>query len=135
MMELGSTRAAAPRLRQCWQRQRIMHEVNRIPAGQVRRDCEPHRGSFLKLLGAVSMLLGALSVCTFLPSLVAFPLGLWLWRTARADQEKMHVGLMDPNGKQAAEVARIWAINGMQLCGIAWCIWAVILCLAVFDKR
>jgi hypothetical protein len=105
-----------------------MLQENRIPCihgGQVRRDCEPHRGSFLKLLGAVSMLLGALSVCTVLPRLVGFPLGLWLWRTVRADQEKMDVGIMDPDGKQAAEVARIWAINGMQFCVIAWCIWAL----------
>src|SRR5437868_5323697 len=70
-----------------------------IPAGEVRRDCEPHRGPFLQLLGAVCMLLGALSLCLLLPSLAGFPLGLWVWRMARGDQEKMHVGLMDPDGR------------------------------------
>jgi hypothetical protein len=97
--------------------------VPSIPAGLVRFDCEPHRGPFLKLLGAVSMFLGALSVLLLLPSLAGFPLGLWVRRMARRDQEQMHRGLMDPDGKAAAEVARRWALNGLQLCVISWCIW------------
>jgi hypothetical protein len=36
-----------------------MHRRYGIPAGEVRRDCEPHRGPFLLSLGARSMALWA----------------------------------------------------------------------------
>jgi hypothetical protein len=98
-----------------------------IPAGEVRRDCEPHRGQLLQLLGAVCMVLGVLSVCVLLPSLAGFPLGLSVWVMARRDQERMHVGVMDPEGKEAAEVARKWAVNGIVLCVLSWCIWGFLL--------
>jgi hypothetical protein len=93
-----------------------------IPPGEVRRDGEPHRGPFLKALGEVSMLLGLLSFC-----LLGFPLGLWAWRMARQDQEKMHAGLMNPDGKEAAEVARVWANNALVLCILSWCLWGCLL--------
>jgi hypothetical protein len=98
-----------------------------LPPGEVRRDCEPHRGPFLKALGELSMLLGLLSCCLLLPSLIGFPVGLWTWRAARQDQEKMHAGLMDPDGREAAEVARVWANNGLVLCILAWCLWGCLL--------
>jgi len=101
--------------------------VPSIPAGRVRFDCEPHRGPLLKLLGAVSMFLGALSVFLLLPSLAGVPLGMWVRRMARRDQEQMHHGLMDPDGKGATEVARRWALNGLQLCVTSWCIWGFLL--------
>jgi hypothetical protein len=101
--------------------------VFRDRRAEARRDCEPHRGSFLQLLGAASMLLGILSICFLLPSLAGVPLGLWVWRMARLDQEQMHSGLMDPDGKEAVEVAHRWAVDGLRLCVISWCIWGFVL--------
>jgi hypothetical protein len=101
--------------------------VSSIPAGEVRRDCEPHRGLFLQLLGASSMFLGLLSSCLLLPILAGVPLSVAVWVMARRDQEKMHVGLMDPEGKEAVEVARRWAMNGLVLCILSACLWGFLL--------
>jgi hypothetical protein len=68
--------------------------------------------AFLKALGEVSMLLGLLSFCLLLPSLIGFPLGLWTWRAACQDQEKMHAGLMDPDGREAVDVSEWWSAMG-----------------------
>jgi hypothetical protein len=107
-----------------------MHQENTIPcirAGQVRRDCEPHHGPLLQLLGAASVVLGVLSVCVLLPSLVGFPLGVGVWRMARQDLEKMHLGRMDPDGRHETEDARAGALNGMLACVLAWCLWGFVL--------
>jgi hypothetical protein len=104
-----------------------MHEGGDFPR-DGRRACEPHRGPILQSLGAVSMLFGLASVCLFLPSLIGFPLGLWVWGMAREDQEKMLAGRMDPGGSEAAEAARVWANNGLVLCLLSWCVWGLLLC-------
>jgi len=107
-----------------------MHEGNAgstTPAGEVRRDGEPHRGPFLQLLGALSMALGWLGLCFGLPAIPGLPLSLAVWVMARRDQEKMHVGLMDPDGKAAVGVARLWAVNGLILCIYSGFVWGVLL--------
>jgi hypothetical protein len=98
-----------------------------IPAGQVRRDCEPHRGPFLQLLGAASVILGLLSAALLLPILAGVPLSVAVWVMARRDQAKMHAGLMDPEGKEAVAVARKWAINGLAFCVLSACLWGFLL--------
>jgi hypothetical protein len=108
--------------------------VSSIPASEFRRDYEPHRGPFLELLGVCSMVLGLLSLCLLLPILAGVPLSVAVWVMARRDREKMHVGLMDPDGKEAAEVARRWAINGLVLCLLAGVVWGVLLYQVLSDK-
>jgi hypothetical protein len=63
-----------------------------IPAGQVRRDCEPHRGPFLQVLGALGMALGWLGACLGLPGLAGLPLCIAVWAMARRDLKKMQSG-------------------------------------------
>jgi hypothetical protein len=63
----------------------------------MRRDAEPHRGHFLKLLGTVSLLCGLVSLF-IIPSLLGLPVGLFAMLTARRDLDKMRAGLMDPRG-------------------------------------
>jgi hypothetical protein len=102
-------------------------QASPLPAKNVRRDCEPHRGPPLQLLAGTSMFLGLLSLCVLLPSVVAFPLGVCVSRMACKDLEKMHLGVMDPDGKEQAGTARAWALNGLVLCILSWVVWAFLL--------
>ena len=43
--------------------------------GGVRRDCEPHRGRLLHVLGVLSLVCGMLSGC-LAPAILALPLGV-----------------------------------------------------------
>src|SRR5690348_2510613 len=87
--------------------------------GAVRRDCEPHRGPLLGVLGGLALLCALLSPA--LLCLVPPPLGLegfvpsWLagvalggvvFTLARRDLRRMAAGLMDPEGEAATEGAR-----------------------------
>jgi hypothetical protein len=70
-------------------------------AGAVRRDCKPHRGAWLRLLGWVSVACIAL-----LPLLViGLPLGVVVWGIARHDLRKMDAGQMDPSGRSETATA------------------------------
>jgi hypothetical protein len=80
-------------------------------AGAVRRDCEPHRGHLLLVLGYAGAACGLLS-CLFLPGIGAVVLGVAVEAMARADLAKMRQGRMDPAGKAATERARSWADFG-----------------------
>jgi len=87
--------------------------------GAVRRDCAPHRGRLLGVLGGLALVCAALS--TALLCLVPPPLGLegfvpsWLSGVAlggvvfalgRRDLQRMAAGRMDPEGEAATEGAR-----------------------------
>src|SRR5262249_7709442 len=74
-------------------------------AGAIRRDCEPHRGHRLVVLGTVSLVCGILAFCLFLPGFVGLPLGLAVRGMANRDLELMRQGLMDRTGWKAVEKA------------------------------
>ena len=69
--------------------------------GALRRDCEPHRGEFLLLLGRFSLALGCVSVCIPALSLMAILVGVVVLVLARRDLRSMGAGKMDPAGKSA----------------------------------
>jgi hypothetical protein len=73
--------------------------------GAVRRDCAPHRGTFLAVLGAVSLACGFFSCCLVVPGLVGLPLGLATLVMGRRDLGLMEAGLMDPEGRKRTEEA------------------------------
>jgi hypothetical protein len=77
--------------------------------GQVRRDAEPDRAPFLKLLGLVSLLVGGFALLLVFPCLMGLPLGLVVCRMAVQDLDKMQGGLMDPRAKREVEQALRWA--------------------------
>jgi hypothetical protein len=83
--------------------------------GQVRRDAEPDRAPLLKLLGVVSVLVGALALFLVLPCLAGLPLGLVVCRMAAQDLEKMQSGVMDPRARREVETALRWATRGVIL--------------------
>ena len=96
--------------------------------GPVRRDCEPHRGSFIVALGRLALALavpGLLGLAYFpfaVASLLAICLGLAVSIMARDDLELMRKKEMDPegeastmSGQTAASVGFIIGLVGLLL--------------------
>lgn len=91
----------------------------------VRRDCEPYRGDFLKTLGTICLFSGGFSLCLFVPSLIAVPLGFVVWKMARQDLNRMNEGLIetDPDKYEQTCTARNYAIGGIVVSFLAWTTW------------
>ncbi len=77
--------------------------------GVVRRDCEPHRGNWLRLYGGLALLVGMVAGGCVVLAIVSLPLGIVVWRLAARDLSKMRAGQMDPGGQQQALDARACA--------------------------
>lgn len=88
--------------------------------GVARRDCDPHRGGVLLLLGSIRLVLGVLSLFTLLPSLIGLPLGLSVCIMAERDQKKMIAGFMDPTGEDQTEKAFSRGLYGMMYSICCW---------------
>jgi hypothetical protein len=86
----------------------------------VRRDCEPHRGNWLRLLADLSVVCGVLSFVLVVPALVAMPLGTIVTVLAHRDLAKMRSGAMDPTGRPQVEGAARAAVVGAVLGALAW---------------
>lgn len=97
--------------------------------GEVRRDCEPHRGTLVMILGIVSVALGAASlpaVCCGplgLLTLIATPLGITAWVLGHKDLQRMQLRQMDPQGESQTRAGWICGIIGTALgiCGLLGC--------------
>ena len=90
--------------------------VRRRPHGRLRRDCVAHRGSLLSAMGAVTLIVGGLTLCLFgVPLLVTLPLGVTTWIMAAGDLEKMRTGEMDDRGRGQTESGRTSAVFGVVL--------------------
>jgi hypothetical protein len=59
---------------------------------EVRRDCEPHRGNVVLILGIVSLVI-------FWVPLVGLIIGIVVIKMGRTDMKKIEEGQMDPQGK------------------------------------
>jgi LSD1 subclass zinc finger protein len=89
------------------------------PSRGLRRDCEPHRGFWVSLLGNGSTVLGALAIpLCGVPGLVGLPLGIAAWVMGNADLVKMQAGLMDPAGRSRTRSGRDCGIVGLTLSGL-----------------
>jgi hypothetical protein len=75
--------------------------------GAVRRDCEPHRGQWLILLGIIGLLCGIA-----LPPL-GVALALLTQRLANADLARMDARLLDPAGRPATSSALQFGFAGV----------------------
>jgi hypothetical protein len=77
--------------------------------GLLRRDCAPHRGNVLVLLGSVALVCGFAAICLGVPGLLGLPFGLGVYALGQRDLEQMKAGHMDPRGQaltiQGAELA------------------------------
>jgi hypothetical protein len=83
--------------------------------GAVRRDCAPHRGNVLRLLGGVALACGGLSWCLAVPALIGLPLGVAVWVVVQRDLDRMKAGAMDPQGRALTLQAMDWGIAGAVL--------------------
>jgi hypothetical protein len=94
--------------------------------GNVRRDCEPHRGNWLGLFGTLAVLLGAVAGACIYFGVVSVPFGIVVWRLASRDLAKMRAGRMDPNGEKQTRDARNCARAAVFIPLVGLLIWAAI---------
>jgi hypothetical protein len=85
-----------------------------LPGG-LRRDCEPHRGDQLRVIGLTSYVCGLLSLVLVFPGVIGVLLGIVVWGVARRDLSRMRAGFMDPGGKRPASFAAKCAVAGVVL--------------------
>jgi hypothetical protein len=86
--------------------------------GDIRRDWEPHRGTLILVLGALSLVL----LTTFYFAFLSLPVGLAAWILGAIDLKKIRAGEMDPAGKSNTMAGYVSGIVGTILggvCGIA----------------
>jgi hypothetical protein len=86
---------------------------------RVRRDCEPHRGRTVLILGIVGLgvsMMGWLGV-------FGLPLGISAWVMGQGDLRKIRNGEMDPGGHSLTRAGRI--------CGIISTVWSSCVLLLV----
>ena len=74
--------------------------------GAARRDCAPHRGNVLALLGQLSLACGLLSCLLGVPALLGLPVSVVTIFLAKHDLYLMWEGTLDPRGRQQTELAR-----------------------------
>lgn len=66
--------------------------------GALRRDCEPHRGEFLRGLSRWATGLSCVAIFCFFPIVVALPMALFVLIFGRRDLAEMQAGRMDSAG-------------------------------------
>jgi hypothetical protein len=88
----------------------------------VRRDCEPHRGPLVLVLGIISIVAApAVLCCYFLgPAvpLLGLCLGIPAWVLGRRDLAQMKQGSMDPEGEGITQGGMICGIIGTIMNGV-----------------
>jgi hypothetical protein len=98
--------------------------------GARRRDCDPHRGLLLLILAHASLVCGYLGCVLLFPVIPGIILGTVGYMLARADQERMRLGLMDHNGMKEAQKAELLSAIGLWLnlipCFFGVVIWLII---------
>ena len=77
----------------------------------------------LLLLGGTAAVLGCAAVGLAAPGVVALPLGMTIWVTARRDLIEMREGRRDPTGAARTDAARQWAMLGTLATIAGWVFW------------
>jgi hypothetical protein len=90
---------------------------------ESRRDCEPHRGTLLGLLGMTSVILAFFSLCGGIAGLFSFALGIAVWVMARQDLAKMDQGIMEREGESAAIFAKDYSQCAVLLSSLMLVMW------------
>jgi len=77
----------------------------------VRRDCEPHRGTLILVLG----ILGLVTVGIYFLSPIGLGLSVTAWVMGQRDLRRMREKVMDPQGLSQTQAGRICGIVGAVL--------------------
>jgi hypothetical protein len=104
------------------------------PCG-VRRDCDPHRGRLLCLLGGVALWCGVLAVVLVVPAFAALPLAITVWVLGQRDLKRMREGAMDPRGRPLVLRAMDWATGAATLCSLGLVVYGLPLMEAAISFR
>jgi hypothetical protein len=102
--------------------------------GGVRRDCLPHQGLLVLVLGNASFVCGVLALLLILPGLLGLVLGIGASLLGTQQLGRINAGLVDPDGRQEVERGLSRSVWGMAMssCGLVFCgpaylvLWAVI---------
>ena len=94
-------------------------DIRRRPG--VRRDCEPHRGTLILVLGIVSIVISGLGLF----------LGLPAWIMGKRDLAKMDRGEMDPSGRGTTQAGFVSGIIGTILGSLNVLLWIGLIALFV----
>ena len=103
--------------------------------GAVRRDCAPHRGAILGVLGTVALMCGILAVVLVVPGLVGLPLSFAVLRMSDRDLARMRRGLLDPAGRAETEKAGDLADASLLLSVAGVLIWGVVVLSLVAHRQ
>lgn len=77
----------------------------------VRRDCEPHRGVLILVLGILSLVIGGIGI----------PMGIAAWVMGHGDLKKMRAKQMDPEGMGLTQAGWICGMIGACMHSLICC--------------
>ncbi len=80
----------------------------------IRRDCEPHRGTLILILGIMSLVMA----WVWFVSPVALGLGISAWVMGGRDMAKINARRMDPEGRGLTQAGYVCGIIGTILSGL-----------------
>lgn len=96
----------------------------------VRRDCEPHRGTLIQVLGIISASMIPLLCCQpLIFGAIGLGLGIPAWVMGRGDLAKMTRGLKDPEGRGHTQAGMICGIVGTTLHGLVLFVYVALIVL------
>jgi hypothetical protein len=84
-------------------------------SGYVRRDCDPHRGHLLVALACLSIAFGLMGCFLLIPTIPGLLFGVAGYWMACTDLDRMRVGTIDRNGRQATKEAERLSAIGLWL--------------------
>jgi hypothetical protein len=103
--------------------------------GAQRLDCEPHRGTLLRSLGTLSLVLAFVSLCGGVAGVFSLTLGIPVWIMARRDLRKMGRGVMDITGEDDTFVAKNNAAGAISITLAILLFWVVlVMALSTVDE-
>jgi hypothetical protein len=102
--------------------------------GSTRRDCAPHRGDLLLLLGKIGILCGFASLCLGFASIPGLGIAVLVWAMARHDLILMRVGLMDRAGMMNTRDALECGVAGALLSFAGFVIWGLLYFMAFYTR-
>jgi hypothetical protein len=80
--------------------------------GEVRRDCDPHRGGVVLTLGIAGLVLAVPTFCCPVVALAGVGMSVAAWILGHGDLRRMRRGVVDPDGRGSTQAGMICGIIG-----------------------